>query len=53
MEDVHEFEIWLERMLKDSKEQLGMTDKTIAYILFREANGYYLRTIAKDYLEEK
>lgn len=48
MEDVDTFEQWLAQMLKDSKKKLGMTDKTIAYVLLREGINYYLKQIASE-----
>ena len=46
MERADKFEEWLQRMIKDSKEKLDMTDKTIAYILLKEGINYYLKTIS-------
>lgn len=48
MENVDEFEKWLYQMLKDSKDKLGMSDATIAYILLREGTAYYLKTLARE-----
>ena len=48
MEDVETFEGWLVKMLKDSKKKLGMTDKTIAWILLREGTAYYFKTITRE-----
>ncbi len=48
MENSEEFEEWLNRLLKDSKRKLGMSDKTIAYILLREGLNYYLKDIYND-----
>jgi len=47
MENVDEFEKWLARVIKDSKEVLFMTDTTIAYILLREGTNYYFRSLGK------
>jgi hypothetical protein len=47
LENVEEFEKWLEQMLKDAQEKLNMTDATIAYILLREGTEYYFKTICK------
>ncbi len=53
MEDAEIFESQLNQLIKDSKEKLGITDKTLAYILLREGLGYYLRTISQDMVEKK
>ena len=45
VEDVVEFESWLDKMLKDAKEKLNMTDGTIAWILLREGIAYYYKTL--------
>ena len=45
VEDVVEFESWLDKMLRDSKEKLNMTDGTIAWILLREGTAYYFKTL--------
>jgi len=45
MENVREFENWLEQLLRDAKKKLEITDKTIAYILLREGTVYYLKSI--------
>lgn len=45
VENVVEFERWLDKMLKDAKEKLNMTDATITWILLREATAYYSKTI--------
>ena len=50
LERAEEFEEWLYRLLRDSKQKLNMSDKTIAYILLREGINYYLRGIANDEL---
>ena len=50
MEHAEEFEEWLYRLLKDSKQKLNMSDRTIAYILLREGTNYYLKDIANDEL---
>ena len=47
VEDAQKFEQWLYQMLSDAKNQLGMTDRTIADILLREGTAYYHKTIAK------
>ena len=47
MENVAEFERWLEKMLCDAKKQLAMSDEMITYILLREGANYYLKTLAK------
>ena len=45
MEDTEEFESWLFRLITDAKRKLGMTNKTIAYILLREGTDYYFKQI--------
>ena len=45
MENVVEFESWLDKMLRDAKEKLNMTDGTIAWILLREGTAYYFKTL--------
>ena len=45
MENVVEFQSWLDKMLKDAKEKLNMTDRTITWILLREATAYYYKTL--------
>ncbi len=45
MEDTEEFESWLLRLLLDAKRKLGMSDRTIAYILLREGTHYYLKQL--------
>jgi hypothetical protein len=52
MEHTGEFEQWLNQCIGDSKKKLGMTDKTLAYILLREGTNYYLRTICNDELRD-
>ena len=47
IEDVVEFEKWLDKMLKDAKEKLNMTDETITWILLREGTAYYFKTLGK------
>ena len=44
IENITEFESWLDKMLKDAKEKLNMTDATIAWILLREGTAYYFKT---------
>jgi hypothetical protein len=48
VENVDEFEKWIEKMLKDAKKQLHMTDETMTYILLREGLACYYRTINKE-----
>ena len=50
LEHAEEFEEWLNRLLKDSKQKLNMSDRTIAYILLREGLNYYLKDIANNEL---
>jgi len=50
LEHTEEFEEWLNRLLKDSKQKLDISDKTIAYILLHEGLNYYLKDIANDEL---
>ena len=45
MENVVEFQNWLDKMLKDAKEKLNMTNGTIAWILLREGTAYYFKTL--------
>ena len=52
MEHEEEFEEWLNRLLKDSKQKLNMSDKTLAYLLLREGINYYLRDICNDELRD-
>ena len=44
IENIVEFEHWLDKMLNDAKEKLNMTDATIAWILLREGTAYYFKT---------
>jgi hypothetical protein len=48
MENAEKFERWLFQCIEDSKKKLGMTDRTLAYILLREGTHYYFRTICND-----
>jgi hypothetical protein len=48
VENISEFEIWLNQMLKDAKEKLNMKDETIAWILLREGTTYYFRTLGRE-----
>ncbi len=48
MENTEEFEEWLNRLLKDSKQKLNMSDRIIAYILLREGLNYYLKDICNN-----
>ena len=50
MENTEEFEEWLYRLLKDSKQKLNMSDRTIAWILLREGTNYYFKDICNDEL---
>ena len=45
VENVVEFESWLDKMLRDAKEKLNMTNGTIAWILLREGTSYYYKTL--------
>ena len=45
MEQTEEFESALLKLLLEAKRRLGVSDKTIAYILLREGTKYYLRQI--------
>jgi len=45
VENVVEFERWLDKMLRDAKEKLNMKDGTIAWILLKEGTAYYLKTL--------
>jgi hypothetical protein len=47
VEQIAEFQRWLDQMLKDAKEKLNMRDETIAWILLREGTAYYFKTISK------
>jgi len=47
VENVSEFQRWLDKMLKDAREKLNMTDETITWILLREATASYFRTLGK------
>ena len=47
IENIVEFERWLDKMLRDAKEKLNMTDETIAWILLREGTACYFRTIGR------
>ena len=51
IENVSEFQRWFDRMIKDAKEQLNMTDETIVWILLKEATSYYFRTLCKNDLK--
>ncbi len=52
VEHAEEFEEWLYRLLKDSKQKLNMSDRTIAYILLREGTKYYFKDICNDELRD-
>ena len=52
MENAEEFESWLFQLIHDAKTKLRMSDKTIAYILLREATNYYLKGICNDELRD-
>jgi len=45
IENIVEFESWLDKMLRDAKEKLNMTDGTIAWILLKEGIAYYFKTL--------
>ena len=45
VENVIEFQVWLDRMLKDATEKLSMTDETIAWVLLKEGTAYYFKTL--------
>ena len=45
IENVVEFQCWLDKMLEDAKKKLNMTDGTIAWILLREGTAYYFKTL--------
>ena len=45
IENIVEFENWLDKMLRDAKEKLNMTDGTIAWILLKEGTAYYFKTL--------
>lgn len=47
MENKVEFERWLDKMLRDAKENLNMTDETIIWILFQKLTDLYFRTLGK------
>jgi len=51
VENTEEFEAWLYRLLKDSKQKLNMTDSAIAYILLREGVKYYFRHLMREEIE--
>jgi len=48
IEDIVEFERWLDQMLQDAKGKLNMTDETIAWILLQEGTAYYFKTLNKN-----
>jgi len=48
IENVVEFQHWLDQMLQDAKGKLNMTDETIAWILLREGTAYYFKTLGKN-----
>ena len=48
MENTREFEQWLNKCIEDSKKKLGITDKTIAYILLTEGLNYYLKQLVRE-----
>jgi len=50
MENTEEFESWLFKLIHDAKMKLNMSDRTIAWILLREGNHYYLQDISRDEL---
>ena len=53
MENIEEFEKWLQTLLKDAKKKLEMKDSTIAWLLLREGTEYYFRSITKKELEDE
>ena len=48
MENTEEFQSCLFRLLLDAKRKLGMSDRTIAFILLREGMNYFLRLIMEE-----
>ncbi len=50
MENTEEFKAWLFRLIHDSKMKLGMSDRTIAYILLCEGTNYYFKDIESNEL---
>ena len=52
MEDVTEFQKWLNKCIQDGKTKLKVTDRALAYILLREGLNYYLRDISKEALNK-
>ncbi len=52
MEDTTEFESWLFRLIHDAKLKLGISDRTMAYILLREGLNFYLKQIIGEELDK-
>ena len=50
MENTDEFQSWLFKLIADSKNKLGMTNRTIAYILLMEGTNYYLKQMVEEEL---
>jgi hypothetical protein len=47
MENVDEFQSWIDKMLTDAKTKLHISDETITYILLQKGTSYYLKTLSK------
>ncbi len=47
IENIEEFQKWFYALLNDSKQKLGMSDRTIAYILVTEGMKYFMKVVVK------
>jgi hypothetical protein len=48
MENITEFQHWLDQMLSDSKTKLNLNDSQIAYILIHKGLEYYYGNPTKE-----
>lgn len=53
MEQIDEFQKWMEQMLSDAKKKLGMSDETLAFLLMEKALDYYARSMARRQLRDE
>lgn len=53
MEQAEEFEAALYKLIAEAKNRLGLTDKTLAYVLIRIGMDYYLRNNVSKELDLK
>lgn len=48
MEKIDEFHQWIDKMLRDAKKELKVSDITIAFILMGVASDYYIKAKVKE-----